>query len=298
VLTKAVEMSSPLLEQRRHRLAVDVAEGLHVHGDPVRLAQVVSNLLTNAARYTAAGGEIGLAARPEGDGEVLVSVRDNGIGIDPEMLPRIFDLFFQVGRDGDAAEGGLGIGLALVKSLVALHEGSVVARSDGPGQGSEFVIRIPVAANEAAREEGDASTCTGAGSALQPEDCLRILLVDDNADAAETLGQLLASVGHEVKVANDPVTALRVARDWIPDVSILDIAMPGMDGYELAARLRERPEWSACRFLALTGFGQDGDRTRSDAAGFAGHLVKPVSPAALLRLTAEMARSKRALLPS
>jgi PAS domain S-box-containing protein len=278
VLTKAVEMASLLLEQRRHRLVVDVQGPLRWKGDPVRLSQVVANLLTNAARYTDVGGEIRLRAGVLCDGGIEIAVKDNGIGIPTEMLPRVFDLFFQGGRGIDRAEGGLGIGLALVKSLVGLHGGTVTAVSEGRGRGSEFVIRLPRADDS---DPADAGAAPGErGQADAPVDSRRVLLVDDNVDGADMLARLLQSSGHRVEVAYDPVTALELAAAFGPEVAILDIGLPVMDGYDLAIRLRERLK--DCRFIALTGYGQDADRGRSRAAGFERHLVKPVEPKAVV----------------
>ncbi len=303
VLTKAVEMASRLLEQRSHRLSFEVDRSLVWQGDPVRLAQAVANLLTNAARYTDIGGEIQLSARrdDEGDevgagrtdgtngtngtnstsGTIVIQVRDNGIGIAAEMLPHLFELFYQGPRKIDRQEGGLGIGLALVKNLVELHGGSVSATSAGPGHGSEFTIRLPAAASAelvaAAHREEPAA-------AVAQADARRVLLVDDNVDSVQALAQLLTAYGHHVEVVYDPVSALRIVERFAPDVAVLDIGLPVMDGYELVRRLREALGDHPCRFVALTGYGQDTDRDRSKAAGFGQHLVKPVSPDALLRL--------------
>ncbi len=278
VLTKAVEMSSPLLERRSHRLQVEAQPGLRVHGDPVRLAQVVANLLTNAARYTEVGGDIHLSAAVEA-GEMVIRVKDNGIGIASAMLPKVFDIFFQ-GLRGGRSDGGLGIGLALVKSFVSLHGGSVGAYSDGPGRGSEFVVRLPTVVRG---PDTDGDRPPPSAVPLEPAALrLRVLIVDDNVDAAETLAHLLGALGHEVKVFNDPAAALVQANAFQPELAILDIGMPVMDGYELAARLRAQPELQGCRFVALTGYGQDGDRMRSHAAGFSAHFVKPLQHERLL----------------
>ncbi|MCU1280782.1 MAG: Histidine kinase, partial [bacterium] len=281
VLAKAVEMASYLLEQRSHQLSIDVEPGLRWHGDPVRLAQVVSNLLTNAARYTEVGGHIWLAAAADGH-EVVISVKDNGIGLAPEMLPRVFDLFFQGKRNVDRAEGGLGIGLTLVKNLVALHGGTIAALSEGLGRGSVFVIRLPAATDAAALESPQRAAAAATTLAMAAR--RRVLVVDDNEDAAELLSEMLRTVGHEVAVANDPLAALAVAKEFQPDVAVLDIGLPVMDGYELAAKMRESRSAHGCRMIALTGYGQDHDRVRSEAAGFAEHLVKPVDMGKLLSL--------------
>jgi PAS domain S-box-containing protein len=277
VLTKAVEMSSPLLEQRNHRLAVDLPAHIQLHADAVRVAQVVSNLLTNAARYTDIGGDIVLSAHQVEGAAIEICVKDNGTGISAEMLSRVFDIFFQGTRTVSRSEGGLGIGLALVKNLVQLHGGSVHAFSDGPGRGSEFVVRLPVAAADVppgVQLVADESCTSPSG--------LRLLLVDDNVDAADTLASLLRADGHEVVVAHDPAAALECIQWFVPDVAILDIGLPVMDGYELLAHVREKAELGACCFVALTGYGQDADRERSRAAGFHEHFVKPVDPGVVL----------------
>ncbi len=284
VLSRAVEVASVLFEQRRHHLHVDVpASGLRWEGDPVRLAQVVANLLTNAARYTHAGGDIHLSATREraasGD-EFVIRVKDNGVGIAAEMLPRVFDTFVQGHRDVDRAEGGLGIGLSLVKNLVAMHGGAVEAHSAGPGHGSEFVVRLPAPEQDAAAPE-QAST-SGVRSGTR-----RVLVVDDNTDAADLLAEILRSDGHEVSVAYDPPAALALLERFKPEVAIMDIGLPVMDGYELAARVRATPEGAGCRLIALTGYGQEGDRQRSQRAGFDGHLVKPVDAERLLGVVSD-----------
>jgi CheY-like chemotaxis protein len=265
-------MASPLFDARGQRLDVDVAPGMECQGDPVRLAQVLANLLTNAARYTQPGGHVALHAGPDGDGWIAISVRDNGIGLAPEMLTRVFDLFVQGERGADRAEGGLGIGLALVKNIVELHGGTVEARSEGPGHGSEFVVRLPV---QAARMD-HAREPQPAAAAAPMDARLRFLVVDDNVDAATTLGQLLEALGQDVRVFHDPMAALEAACDYRPDVALLDIGLPVLDGYQLATGLRERLGQDACRMIALTGYGQEGDRRRSAAAGFERHLVKPI----------------------
>ncbi|MGJ9419781.1 ATP-binding protein [Massilia sp. CMS3.1] len=276
-LAKAVEMASPLLEQRRHRLALEVEEGLEWEGDPMRLAQVVSNLLTNAARYTGNGGAVALSARRDGPDWLRISVADNGIGLAPEVLPQVFGLFFQGKRSVDRVEGGLGIGLALVKNIVELHGGTVEAHSAGLGCGSEFVVRLPVRSVASAPHAPVVSQAP-------PAPGRRIMVVDDNVDAAETLGMLLSTHGHTVEVFNDPAAALAAAGQLRPEIAVLDIGLPGLDGYELAGRLRVLLGDHPCRLIALTGYGQDRDKARSEAAGFEQHLVKPISPEQVARL--------------
>ena len=284
VLGNAIELASVLLEQHNHVLSVDVAKtGLRWEGDPVRLAQVVANLLTNAARYTPAGGHIRLAAEREGD-QMVISVSDNGSGISAELLPRIFDLFVRGHRSVDRAAGGLGIGLALARTLVTLHGGTIMAHSEGPGRGSRFVIRLPapsaVTAATAAEADADAARDHAIQKSTNPR-C--ILVVDDNVDAAEVLCEILRESGHEVSMANDPIVALEMLGRIQPSVAIMDIGMPVMDGYELAARMRQTAAGRQCRLIAVTGYGQEHDRVRSQQAGFASHLVKPVQIDALLR---------------
>ncbi|MDQ3033145.1 MAG: ATP-binding protein [Myxococcota bacterium] len=275
VLSKAVEMASALFEQRRHELHIDVPAGMHWRGDAVRLAQVVANLLTNAARYTEPGGHVRLSAERGGD-ELIVRVQDDGRGIAPELLPRLFEPFTQGHRSFDRHEGGLGIGLALVRSLVTLHRGSVEARSDGPGTGSEFVVRLPGVVDERSIAAPSPSTIEPAGLGR------RVLVVDDNTDAADMLAEFLRAAGHQVEVFYDPVTALAHAREADHDVALLDIGLPVIDGYELAEQLlAARAE---CLLVAITGYGQDVDAERSRTAGFAHHLVKPVDPAHVLSL--------------
>lgn len=289
VLAKALEMASLLLEQRRHRVSVEVEPGLRWRGDPVRLAQVVSNLLTNAARYTPPGGDVRLAARRVGDEALEISVADNGIGISAEVLPKVFELFYQAHRTMDRAEGGLGIGLALVKSLVEMHGGTVSAHSDGPGQGSRFTLRLPLGAG-ASGEAGQAALpgLDAAPAETRSASRARVLLVDDNVDAAVTLGHLLRIAGHEVEVHHDPVSALAAVARFGPTVAVLDIGLPVMDGYELALRMRQQGLPEDCVLVALTGYGQEADRERSRAAGFRHHLVKPVAPDVILELVDQL----------
>jgi len=280
VVAKAIEMASPLLEQRAHTLTVDMSRfGLCVDGDPVRLSQVVSNLLTNAAKYTPPGGHITVRAE-HAEGEVVLRVRDTGIGIAPEVLPHIFDLFVQERQAIDRSQGGLGLGLAIVRNLIERHGGSVLAHSEGLGRGSEFVVRLP----------GVAQPCDLAGPLAAPEGgpelvyragVSRILVVDDNEDAAEMLVDALTRKGYETRVAYDAPTALRVAAAFSPDIAFLDIGLPVMDGYELAAHLRKIPGLSGLRLIAVTGYGQESDHRKSLEAGFDHHLVKPVDVAAI-----------------
>ena len=281
VTNKAVEMASLLVEQRRHQLQVEVEPGLEWEGDPVRLAQVVSNLLTNAARYTEPGGRLWLRVRRDGPDVVEISVRDTGIGLAPEVRDQVFELFYQGKRSIDRSEGGLGIGLALVKNIVELHGGSVQARSEGRGLGSEFVVRLPLRSASAMQAPAEQIAVTQPASTPQ-----RVLLVDDNADGADTLGRLLRAHGHAVEVYHDPVSALAAIDRFQPTVALLDIGLPVLDGYQLAARIRALPGGQACRLVALSGYGLAADHARSEVAGFERHLVKPVNPDEAARVVA------------
>jgi signal transduction histidine kinase len=265
---RAIEIAAPLLEERRHHLAVRVPRGLRVDADPDRLAQVLSNLLTNAAKYTPPGGNVTVAARREGD-EAVIGVADDGQGIDPELLPRVFDLFVQGKRSPERTYGGLGLGLTIVRSLTELHGGRVEARSAGAGKGSEFLVRLPLL-SEARRAPARASGADGARAAGRR----RVLVVDDNRDAADTLAEALAQLGHETRCAYDGLEAIETAARFRPEVVLLDLGLPVLDGYEVARRLRE--DGTHGRLVALTGYGQDSDRRRSSDAGFDLHLVKPI----------------------
>jgi signal transduction histidine kinase/ActR/RegA family two-component response regulator len=284
VLTRAVEMASPLLEQRSHHLELPAAgEPLFVDGDPARLAQVLANLLNNAAKYTEPGGRIVVTATAE-EAHAVLRVRDNGAGIAPDILPRIFDMFVQEERSIDRSRGGLGLGLAIVRSLVELHGGTVSVHSEGLGRGSEFSIRLPLAAPRTPAVDEHR------GPPPEPlaTRAVRLLVVDDNQDAAELLTELLGKKGYVTRVAFDGPTGLQVAREFQPHLAILDVGLPVMDGYELAAKLRQEPALTGLKLVALTGYGQDSDRHRARAAGFDVHLVKPIDPGQLLRLLREL----------
>jgi signal transduction histidine kinase/ActR/RegA family two-component response regulator len=282
VARRAAEASRPLVEARRHELTVSLPHSpVRLVADPTRLEQVLTNLLNNAARYTPQGGHIWLTAEMEGN-EAVVRVRDTGIGIPPEMLSRIFGLFAQVERPQERAEGGLGVGLSLVKSLTEMHGGRVEAHSAGPGQGSEFVVRWPLPT-----EATPASAPAPLEETPATERAVRVLIVDDNKDAAESLTMLLRLWGHEVAVAHDGPAALRAAAGQRPEVALLDIGLPGMDGYELARQLRQQPGLGRTVLVAVTGWGQEEDRRRSAEAGFDHHLTKPVELAALQELLAQ-----------
>ncbi|MFN2571026.1 MAG: ATP-binding protein [Gemmatimonadales bacterium] len=269
ILKSAVEASRPLIEKSRHQLTVSApAEPVYVDGDPTRLTQIVSNLLDNAAKYTDPGGQIWLSGQREGDSAVI-TVKDSGIGIPSEMLPRIFDMFTQAGMSLERAQGGLGVGLSLVERLVKLHGGTVVAASAGAGKGSRFTIRLPAVNRQAAAERR-------APSAPAPGNRCRILVVDDNVDSVDSLAMLLRMLGHEVATANDGAGALSAADEFRPGVAILDIGLPKLNGYELAKQLRAKPWAREMVLVALTGWGQPEHRRRSAESGFNHHLTKPV----------------------
>jgi signal transduction histidine kinase len=276
VLAKATDIASPLLEMRRHAFEVQApARGaLLLDADEVRLAQVIANLLTNSAKYTPPGGHVSLRAFRAGS-ELVLEVRDDGQGIAPELLPRIFDLFVQGRQSLDRGTGGLGIGLALVKSLVQLHGGTVTAQSNGPGRGSSFTVRLP------ALERCELDRYATAPLSIVTRGC-RILLVDDNEDAAAMLGEILRAAGHDVRTAADGPAALELAKEFRPELAVLDIGLPAMDGYELGSRLLLQLGPPAPVLFALSGYGQESDRAKSEAAGFALHLVKPLDAASLL----------------
>ena len=270
VVNTAVETAKPLLDAAGHHLDLP-PDPVVLEADLTRLAQVFGNLLTNSAKYTPPGGHVTVSAVRE-DGHVAVSVRDTGIGIPPESLPRIFDMFSQVDRSIERSTGGLGIGLALVKGLVEMHGGSVAAESAGHGKGSTFTVRLPVLnANHHEIASNPESTHPAAPTAL------RILVVDDNRDSAESMAAMLAQCGNEVSVAHDGVEAVDTAERVRPDVILMDVGMPRLNGYAATRRIREQPWGKAITIIALTGWGQEGDRAQSKAAGCDGHMVKPVS---------------------
>jgi signal transduction histidine kinase len=275
VVAKAVEMVSPLLEERAQHLTVSLpAGGLLLLADPLRLAQVVANLLTHAAKYTEPGGRITVDGERQGE-RIVLRVRDTGIGIAPELLPRLFGLFVQGERGLARSQGGLGLGLTIVRSLVELHGGQVHAHSEGPGRGSEFIVELPAPPGEEGEAGSARSTASLPRPAAEPGGC-RVLVVDDNRDAAELLAEALSAMGYTTRVAYDGPGALAEAAAFRPEVAILDIGLPVMDGYELARRLREQPGLADLKLVAVTGYGQDTDRALSLEAGFAEHLVKPI----------------------
>jgi signal transduction histidine kinase len=271
IVERAVETARPLMDQRGHELKVSLPpQPIWLNADAARLEQVVVNLLTNAAKYTDEGGRIWLTVQQEGD-ECVLRLRDTGVGIAQELLPRIFDLFTQAERSLDRSQGGLGIGLALVQRLVEMHRGSVEVHST-LGQGSEFVVRLPVVLALAPQPPSNLTETTEPTSPS-----LRVLVVDDNVDTAQTLAMLLESLGHDVRTAHTGPTALEAALDYPPNVVLLDIGLPGLNGYEVAKRIRQQPVLDNIVLVAMTGYGRETDRQRSQEAGFDHHLVKPVN---------------------
>jgi PAS domain S-box-containing protein len=288
VLTSAVETSMPLIDAARHRLNVSVPEGaLGVEVDVTRIAQVVANLLNNAAKYTPAGGRIDLSAREEA-GMAIVSVTDTGVGIPADSLRSVFDMFKQVDRHMERAQGGLGIGLSLVRRLVEMHGGTATAASAGAGRGSTFEVRLPLAAGDGALER---RVMQRVPEVPAPPAGLRVRVVDDNVDAALTLSMILEASGHTTRVAHDGIAALAVAREFLPQVAFLDIGMPGLNGYEAASAMRRTRGLENTALVALTGWGTESDRMRSSDAGFDHHLTKPAQLKAVQDLLAGLAHA-------
>ncbi|MBK6005628.1 PAS domain-containing protein [Ramlibacter ginsenosidimutans] len=291
VVQSAIETSEPLMAAAGHALDVQLPqEPLWVEGDPVRLAQVLANLLNNAAKYSEDGGHVTVGAWAE-DGQAVVSVRDTGIGIDPELLPRMFGMFTRGQRDSARAQGGLGIGLALSRRLAEMHGGTLDGHSDGVGQGSEFVVRLPLAA--AAADAADAQPAHGLRTNEADLRGIAALVVDDNPDAGDSLGQVLALLGAEVRVARDGRKALETFAEFLPRVVLLDIGMPEMNGYEVARAIRARFPGAPTTLVALTGWGQEDDRRRAREAGFDHHLVKPAEIDALQELLGSLQAAER-----
>jgi len=281
IVAHAVEQVRPLIDSRRHRLTIQTPpETATIYGDEKRLIQVITNLLNNAAKYTLEGGSIALLLDVDSE-NVILNVIDNGIGMEPHLISQIFEMFVQAERTSDRSQGGLGIGLALVKNLVRLHGGTVSAHSAGAGQGSKFVVTLPRAPMPVAGPHQDREDSGSPQTKMR-----RLLVVDDNVDAAQMLGMLLEAAGHEVLVEHNAKTALERARTEMPDFCLLDIGLPDMDGNELAKRLRAQPETTKAVLIAISGYGQERDRENTARAGFNYHFVKPVDIGSLLEILA------------
>ncbi|HEV8205013.1 MAG TPA: ATP-binding protein, partial [Pyrinomonadaceae bacterium] len=279
VIEQAVEVARPLIDAAGQKLTIDLPdEAIYLNADQARLAQVFGNLLNNSCKYTRPNGAISLTARRNGNDEVWVSVRDNGAGIPPDKVDSIFDMFMQVDRSSDRSQSGLGIGLTLVKRLVEMHGGSIEVHSAGEEQGSEFVVHLPIISKPA--------LVSAPVSRVPPESSSqrRILIVDDNRDSADSLAMLFEITGNQTYLAHDGVEALESIEKYHPEVVLLDIGLPKLDGHEVCRRVREQPWGKDIRIIALTGWGQEDDRRKSEEAGFNGHLVKPVDYDKLLAL--------------
>jgi len=286
-IARAVETAQPMIDAKGHELSVSVPDQpVWVESDPIRMAQVIANLLTNAAKYTDQAGRISVCAAREGE-EVVVRVRDTGVGIAPELQSRIFELFVQGDRSLDRSQSGLGIGLTLVKRLIEMHGGSVAVASQGAGQGSEFTVRLPALPEP--REQRDPGVA-GLRARVSDAPGKRVLIADDNVDACESIAMILRVYGYDVHCVYDGPSVLQTAASYRPDVIVLDIGLPGMSGYEVARRLRQLPEFMQTPLVAVTGYGQDEDRRRSREAGFDYHLIKPIDPDELQAIVARPAR--------
>jgi PAS domain S-box-containing protein len=282
-VARAIESARPAVETKGHELSVSLPEpAVWVQGDLERLAQIITNLLTNAAKYTDRGGRIAISVTRDGE-DAVIRVRDTGVGIPADVLPRVFDLFVQGSGAAARSQGGLGIGLTLVKRLVEMHDGSVEANSAGNGSGSEFVVRLPAVLDSSASDD----ELPGAATVQKR----RILVVDDNVDAAESIAMILQLDGYNVRCAYDGLAVLAVAREFHPDVVILDIGLPGLSGYEVARQLRDQPDFQRTLLIAVTGYGQEADRRSSKEAGIDHHLTKPVDPSTLQNLLRGSAES-------
>ena len=290
VIARAVEATSPLFEQKHHHLTIEAPRsGLLVNADPTRLAQVISNLLMNAAKYTDPSGRIMVVADSDRD-DVVIRVIDSGVGMAPELLPKVFDMFVQEPQALDRAQGGLGLGLAIVRSIVTLHGGTVHADSKGLGKGSTFTVRLPIARRET---KAPSAERTQSGNAQTKPSALgvRVLVVDDNSDSADMIAVYLEALGYEVRTAYDAASALELVETFHPAVALLDIGLPLMDGYELARRLRQQPQLRGLHLIAVSGYGHEDDRARTREAGFDLHLVKPVELKTLTQSIEDLTRA-------
>jgi CheY-like chemotaxis protein len=290
VIHHAMEAARPLCESRNHTLTVSLpTEPIYLDADPIRMAQIVENLLTNACKFTHDGGRISLTVERE-SGEAVIRIRDNGIGISADQLPKLFDMFMQVDTSLERSVNGLGIGLTLVRHLARLHGGRVDAESAGIGLGSVFTVRLPILANTPDQP-------MPADNMPKSTAARRILVVDDNHDSARTLELLLKQDGHEVRTAYDGVEAVETATTFLPDVILLDIGLPKLNGYDACRRIREQPWSKGMMLVALTGWGQDEDRQKSRDAGFNDHIVKPVKHDALTKLLTKLDGASRDFIP-
>jgi CheY-like chemotaxis protein/two-component sensor histidine kinase len=288
VVNSAVESSRPMVEHLGHKLTVALpTQPIFLNADLTRLAQVFSNLLNNSAKYMDRGGHIWLTAERQGS-DVIVSVRDTGIGIAADQLPHVFTMFSQVDSALQRAQGGLGIGLSLVKRLVEMHDGSIEARSEGPGNGAEFVVRLPILAQTSTQQTAD-----GRNEPTALRSSLRILIVDDNRDGADSLAMLLRIMGNDTRTAYDGQEGVDLAAEFRPDFMLMDIGLPKLDGYEACTRIRQESWGKNIVLVAVTGWGQEEDHRRSHEAGFDQHLVKPVDPKELMKMVAELNKVKR-----
>jgi CheY-like chemotaxis protein len=283
VIDSALETCTAEIEQRNQRLTVSLPDApLHVDADKTRLVQVLCNLLSNAAKYSEPGSPIRLAVERDGD-EAVIRVQDEGIGIAPHLLPHVFEMFTQLDQSLERSQSGMGVGLAIARQLIEMHGGSVQAHSEGLESGSEFIVRLPLLHSPATAQQGT----EGDGPSSGPAAVYRILVVDDNRDAAQTLATMLKLMGHEVHTAHDGYEGVEAATAFQPDVILLDIGMPRLNGFDACQRIREQPWSRNVLIVALTGWGQEQDKLRSQQVGFNKHLVKPVEPAALTKLLAD-----------
>ncbi len=282
VIQTVIESSRPHVEEANHHLNVEIPEEpIYLHADPNRLAQALSNLLNNAAKFTPDGGRIWLTAEQQ-NGEVSISIKDTGIGIPNDMLEQIFEMFTQIDRRESKSQVGLGLGLTLVKSLIELHGGRITVTSDGLGQGSTFTVHLPVVPPPSQEQKATPKT-----EASEKSAGLRVLVVDDSSPAADTLSKVISLFGNEVRTAYNGEQALALAQEFNPQVILMDIGMPGMNGYEAAQRIRQQSNGNNILLIALTGWGQDTDRDRTREAGFDQHIVKPADPSHLRHLLVE-----------